>query len=125
MAIRVAINGFGRIGRQVLQAGLDDKSIDWVAVNDLSDPATLAYLLKYDSVHKSSTAKIEAKKNSLVVNGKEIRVLSVKDPAELPWKELKIDVVIESTGLFTDREGAAKHLAAGAKKVLIDRKSVV
>ena len=117
--IRVAINGFGRIGRQVFQAGINDEEIEWVAVNDITDTKTLAYLLKHDSVHGRAKEKIEARENSLVVDGKEIIVLSEKEPEKLPWKKLKIDVVVESTGLFTDREGAAKHLKAGAKKILI------
>ena len=117
--IRVAINGFGRIGRQVFQAGVNDNDIEWVAVNDITDTKTLAYLLKHDSVHGRASEKIEPKEGALVVNGREIIVLSEKEPEKLPWKKLKIDVVVESTGLFTDREGAAKHLKAGAKKVLI------
>lgn len=119
MAIRVAINGFGRIGRQILEAGINDKRIEWVAVNDLTDTKTLAHLLKYDSVYGKSPLKIQASGNQLTINGKNIRVFNEKDPAKLPWKKLKIDVVVESTGLFTKREGAKKHLAAGAKKVLI------
>ena len=121
--VRVAINGFGRIGRQILQAGINDKSIEWVAVNDLTDTATLAHLLKWDSVFGKFPGTVEAKKNSLVINGKEVKVLTEKDPANLPWKELKIDIVVESTGLFTDRESASKHLKAGAKKVLISAPS--
>ncbi|PIN74797.1 type I glyceraldehyde-3-phosphate dehydrogenase [Candidatus Woesearchaeota archaeon CG10_big_fil_rev_8_21_14_0_10_37_12] len=118
--IRVAINGFGRIGRQVLQAGIADKNIEWVAVNNRSaDIPSLAYLLKYDSVHGKSPYKVSYDKKHVVLNGKKILVLSVDDPAKLPWKQLKIDVVAECTGAFTDREGAAKHLKAGAKKVLI------
>src|SRR3989344_4623997 len=117
--MRVAINGFGRIGRQVLQAGINDPAIEWVAVNDLTDPATLAHLLKYDSVFGKFSGSVEAKKDVLVVNGKEIKVFAKKDPLDLPWKDLKIDVVAECTGIFDDREGAAKHLKAGAKKVLI------
>lgn len=117
--INVAINGFGRIGRQILQAGIKDPKINWVAINDITDTKTLAYLLKYDSVHGISNYTVEAKSNSLLVNGKEIKVLSEKDPEKLPWKALKVDVVVESTGLFTDRESAAKHIKAGAKKVLI------
>lgn len=117
--IRVAINGFGRIGRQVLQAGINDSHIEWVAVNDITDTKTLAYLLKYDSVHGISPYPVEAGKDFLLVNKKKIKVLSVKEPEKLPWKELKIDVVIESTGVFTDREGASKHRQAGAKRVLI------
>jgi len=117
--IRVAINGFGRIGRQVLQAGILDPNIEWVAVNDLTDTATLAHLLKYDSVHGKSKYPVEARPDGLVVGGKFIKVFSEKDPEKLPWKDLNIDVVVESTGFFTEREGASKHLKAGAKKVLI------
>ena len=117
--IRVGINGFGRIGRMFLRAAADEKGIEIVAVNDVTDAATLAHLLKYDSVHRQFSGTVEAKDDSLVVNGKKIKVLSVKDPEQLPWKDLNVDVVIESTGLFTDKESASKHLAAGAKKVLI------
>ncbi|MBI2549720.1 type I glyceraldehyde-3-phosphate dehydrogenase [Candidatus Woesearchaeota archaeon] len=117
--IRVGINGFGRIGRMFLRAAADDRDIEIVAVNDVTDAATLAYLLKYDSVHRKFLGSIEASSDSLVVDGRKIRVLSVKDPGQLPWKDLKVDVVIESTGVFTDKESASKHLAAGAKKVLI------
>jgi len=121
MPIRVAINGFGRIGRNVLrsakQAGNTD--IDFVAVNDLTDPATLAHLLKYDSVHGRYPGSVEVADSGLIVDGDEVRVFSERDPAQLPWADLGIDIVIESTGHFTDREGAAKHLQAGAKKVII------
>jgi glyceraldehyde 3-phosphate dehydrogenase len=121
MAIRVAINGFGRIGRNVLraakQAGADD--IQFVAVNDLTDTKTLAHLLQYDSIHRRYPGSVEARGESLVVDGEEIRVLSEKDPSSLPWGDLGVDVVIESTGRFTDRGPAAKHLDAGAKKVII------
>jgi len=117
--IRVAINGFGRIGRQILQAGINDPQIEWVAVNDLTDTKTLAYLLKYDSVQARETKDVSANPDSIVVNGKKILVFAEKDPENLPWKKLNIDVVIESTGFFTDRAGAEKHLKAGAKKVLI------
>lgn len=117
--IRVAINGFGRIGRQVLQAGILDPDIEWVAVNDLTDTATLAHLLKYDSVHGRSKYPVEARPDGLVVGGKFIKVFSEKDPEKLPWKDLNIDVVVESTGIYTEKEGASKHLKAGAKKVLI------
>jgi len=119
MMIRVAINGFGRIGRQILQAGIGDSSIEWVAINDLTDTKTLAHLLKYDSVHGISKYSVEAKDDGIVVAGKFIKVFAEKDPAKLPWKELDIDVVVESTGFFTDKDGASKHIAAGAKKVLI------
>lgn len=119
MTIKVAINGFGRIGRQVLQAGINDKNIEFVAINDLTDPKTLAYLLKHDSVYGKFPLKVEGTEKSIKIDGKEIRCLSEKDPAHLPWEELGIDVVVESTGFFTKREGAEMHLAAGAKKVLI------
>jgi len=117
--IRVAINGFGRIGRLVFRAGMRNKKINFVAVNDLTDAKTLAHLLKYDSVHGILDADIKAKGNSIVVNGKEIKIFSEKEPENLPWKKLKIDVVVESTGIFITKEGAEKHLKAGAKKVLI------
>jgi len=117
--IRVAINGFGRIGRQVLQAGIHDETIEWIAINDLTDTHTLAHLLKYDSVHGNSKYSVESRPDGIVVNGKFIKVFAEKDPTKLPWKDLNIDVVVESSGIFTDREGAQKHLNAGAKKVLI------
>ena len=121
MPIRVAINGFGRIGRNVLRAakkaGATD--IDFVAVNDLTDTKTLAHLLKYDSVHGTYPGTVEARESSLVVDGDEVRVFAEKDPAALPWRDLGVDIVIESTGRFTDRADAAKHLDAGAKKVII------
>jgi glyceraldehyde 3-phosphate dehydrogenase len=119
MAVRVGINGFGRIGRNIMRAALGDKNIDWVAVNDLTNAHTLAHLLKYDSVLGNLKAKVEAKEDSIAVEGDEFKVLSVKDPAQLPWKDLGVDVVFESTGLFTNRDAAAKHIAAGAKKVVI------
>lgn len=119
MAIRVAINGFGRIGRLVFRAGYKNKDLDFVAVNDTTDARTLAHLLKYDSVHGVMDAEISSKEDSILVNGKEIKAFSKRDPSELPWKELGIDVVVESTGKFTDREGAEKHIKAGAKKVVI------
>jgi glyceraldehyde 3-phosphate dehydrogenase len=121
MAIRVAINGFGRIGRNVLraakQAGADD--IQFVAVNDLTDTKTLAHLLQYDSIHRRYPGTVEARGESLLVDGEEIRVFAEKDPAALPWGDLGVDVVIESTGRFTDRASASKHLEGGAKKVII------
>jgi len=119
MALRVAINGFGRIGRMVFRAALKEKEIDIVVINDLTDAKTLAHLLKYDSVHGICPAKIEAKDGALIVNGKTIKVLAVRNPEELPWKKEKIDVVLESTGLFTAREKAELHLKAGAGKVVI------
>jgi glyceraldehyde 3-phosphate dehydrogenase len=119
MSVRVGINGFGRIGRNIMRAALGDKNIDFVAVNDLTSAQTLAHLLKYDSVLGNLHARVEAKEDSISVDGDEFKVLSFRDPAQLPWKDLAVDVVFESTGLFTNREAAAKHLAAGAKKVVI------
>jgi glyceraldehyde 3-phosphate dehydrogenase len=120
MAVRVGINGFGRIGRNVFRAAIESGAdIEWLAVNDLVDPATIAHLLKYDSNYGPYKGTVSAEGDRLVVDGQEIRVLAERDPAALPWGELGADVVIESTGLFTDRENAAKHLDAGAKKVII------
>jgi glyceraldehyde 3-phosphate dehydrogenase len=121
MAIRVGINGFGRIGRNTVRAAkkLGLKQLDFVAVNDLTDTKTLAHLLKYDSVHGRFDGEVKAEKDALVVDGDTLRVLSEKDPARLPWKDLGVDVVLESTGRFTDREAAALHLTGGAKKVII------
>jgi glyceraldehyde 3-phosphate dehydrogenase (phosphorylating) len=120
MAVRVGINGFGRIGRNVFRAAYEQGAdIEWLAVNDLVDPKTIAHLLKYDSTYGPFPGTVEATENGLRVDGNEIRVLAERDPAALPWRDLGADVVIESTGLFTDRENAAKHLAAGAKKVVI------
>jgi glyceraldehyde 3-phosphate dehydrogenase len=119
MAVRVGINGFGRIGRNIMRAALGDKDIDFVAVNDLTNAATLAHLLKYDSVLGNLRATIEARSDAISVDGDAFKVLSMRDPAQLPWKDLGVDVVFESTGLFTTRENAAKHVSAGAKKVVI------
>ncbi len=119
MATRVGINGFGRIGRNFFRAACGDGALDIVAVNDITDAKTLAHLLKYDSVHGAFPGTVEAKDQSLVVNGKEIKVLASKDPAALPWKDLRVETVVESTGRFTDRAGAAKHLDAGARTVVI------
>ncbi len=121
MAIRVGINGFGRIGRNVVRAAglMGVKDIDFVAVNDLTDTKMLGHLLKYDSVHGRFDGTVEARGESLIVNGDEMKVLSEKDPAKLPWKDLGVDLVLESTGRFTDREQAALHLQGGAKKVVI------
>ena len=119
MAVRVGINGFGRIGRNIMRAALGDKNIDFVAVNDLTSAGTLAHLLKYDSVLGNLHAKVEAKAETIAVDGDEFKVLSVRDPAQLPWKDLGVDVVFESTGLFTERDAAAKHIAAGARRVVI------
>jgi glyceraldehyde 3-phosphate dehydrogenase len=120
MAVRVGINGFGRIGRNVYRAArAKNADIEWVAVNDLTDPATLAHLLKYDSILGPYEGTVEATADGLVVDGQELRVLAERDPGALPWGDLGVDVVIESTGLFADREQASKHLDQGAKKVLI------
>ncbi|MEM0487671.1 MAG: type I glyceraldehyde-3-phosphate dehydrogenase [Candidatus Bathyarchaeia archaeon] len=120
MVIRVGVNGFGRIGRLLFRAAVERKAnIDFVAVNDVADAKTLAHLLKYDSVHGPFPGEVQVKDNNIVVNGKELKVLSQKDPALLPWKDLDVYLAVESTGLFTDRANASKHLQAGAKKVLI------
>jgi glyceraldehyde 3-phosphate dehydrogenase len=119
MAVRVAINGFGRIGRNFLRTSFGVKDFEIVAINDLTDAPTLAHLLKYDSVHGTFGAEVTTKDSSLFIDGKEIRISSERSPENLPWKALGVDVVIESTGLFTEREKAAKHLDAGAKWVII------
>jgi glyceraldehyde 3-phosphate dehydrogenase len=118
-AVRVGINGFGRIGRNIMRAALGDKNIDFVAVNDLTSAKTLAHLLKYDSVLGNLHATVEAAGDGISVDGDAFKVLSMRDPAQLPWKDLGVDVVFESTGLFTNRADAAKHVTAGAKKVVI------
>jgi len=121
MAIRVGINGFGRIGRQVVRAaklaGIRD--LDFVAVNDLTDTKTLAHLFKYDSVHRTYKGEVKATADAITIDGDEIKILAQKDPAQLPWKDLGVDIVLESTGRFTNAEDARKHIAAGAKKVII------
>src|SRR3990172_3864478 len=119
MAVNVGINGFGRIGRNFFRAAYKDPSLRIVAVNDITDAKTLAHLLKYDSVHGRFEASVEVKENAIVVNGKEVQVLACKDAADLPWGKLGVEIVIESTGRYTDRDGAGKHLAAGAKRVII------
>jgi glyceraldehyde 3-phosphate dehydrogenase len=119
MAIRVAVNGFGRIGRTTLRASLDRGELDFVAINDLTDAGTLTHLLKYDSVLGPIGAEVKAGDNSIIVNGREIKVSAIKEPGELPWKELAIDLVLECTGLFTNFDAASQHLKAGAKKVII------
>jgi glyceraldehyde 3-phosphate dehydrogenase len=119
MTVRVGINGFGRIGRNIMRAALGNAAIDFVAVNDLTNSATLAHLLKYDSVLGNLDAEVKATAEGISVDGEQFKVLSLKDPAQLPWGNLGVDIVFESTGLFTKREDAAKHLAAGAKKVII------
>ena len=119
MALRVAINGFGRIGRMVLRSAIKEKGIEIVAINDLTDAKTLAHLLKYDSVHGIFPGKVEVAGNELIINGSPIKIFAIRNPEELPWKKEKIDIVLESTGLFTAREKAELHLKAGAKKVII------
>jgi len=119
MAVNVGINGFGRIGRNFFRAAYKDPSIRIVAVNDITDAKTLAHLLKYDSVHGRFEASVEVKENAIVVNGKEVQVLACKDAADLPWGKLGVEIVIECTGRYTDRDGAGKHIAAGAKRVII------
>jgi len=121
MAVRVGINGFGRIGRNVLRAAVmsNQTALEFVGVNDITDTKTLAHLLKYDSVHGRFPGTVEAKGDNLVVNGREIRVTAIKEPEKLPWKDQGVELVLESTGRFTDRESAAKHLTAGARKVVI------
>jgi glyceraldehyde 3-phosphate dehydrogenase (phosphorylating) len=120
MAVKVGINGFGRIGRNVFRAACEaEAELEFVAVNDLVDPATMAHLLKYDSILGRFPGEVEATDSAIIVDGQEIKVLSERDPADLPWGELGVDVVIESTGFFTARDDAAKHLEAGAKKVII------
>jgi glyceraldehyde 3-phosphate dehydrogenase len=119
MAIRVGINGFGRIGRNILRAALHDKNLEFVAVNDITSASTLAHLLKYDSILGNLPDEVKAEGDAIHVAGRTIKVLAMKDPAQLPWKDLKVDYVVESTGLFTDAEKAKAHIAAGAKKVVI------
>jgi len=119
MSLKVGINGFGRIGRMIFRAGINTPAIEFVGINDLTDPATLAHLLKYDSVHGVLDAEVSATENALIVDGKEIEISSERDPANLPWNNLGVETVFECTGLFRDREKASGHLAAGAKKVII------
>ncbi len=123
MAIKVGINGFGRIGRNVFRVITEREDIDVVAINDLADARTLSLLLKYDSVHGKFDGDIEVKEDSIVVKGKEIKLTKEKDPAGLPWKELGVDIAIESTGIFTKKADCAKHLEAGAKKVILSAPS--
>ena len=119
MAIRVGINGFGRIGRNILRAALPDKELEIVAVNDITDATTLAHLLKYDSILGNLSHEVRVEGDTILVDGRKVKVLSTKDPSALPWKDLGVEYAIESTGLFTDAEKAKVHLAAGAKKVII------
>src|SRR4051812_12564508 len=119
MAVKVGINGFGRIGRLALKAGLKNKELDFVAINDLTDSKTLAHLFKHDSTFGNFDGTVEAKEGAIVINGKELKVSAERDPSKLPWKQLGVDIVIESTGHFTDAEKAKAHMTAGAKKVII------
>ena len=119
MSIKLAINGFGRIGRVVFRAALQHPEVEVVAINDLTDPATMAHLLAYDSVHGRLAADVDHTDNEIVVDGRAIPFTAIKDPAELPWKRLGVDIAAECTGLFRDRDSAAKHLTAGARKVII------
>jgi glyceraldehyde 3-phosphate dehydrogenase len=119
MSIRVGVNGFGRIGRVFFRAALEARDIEIVGVNDLADAKTLGHLLKHDSVHGALAAEVSPKDGAIFVNGREVRVCAIKDPAQLPWRDLAVDVVVESTGLFRDTATASKHIAAGAKKVII------
>jgi glyceraldehyde 3-phosphate dehydrogenase len=119
MGVRIGINGFGRIGRLVLRAGYDDKALEFVAINDITDARTLAHLFKYDSIHGRFKGEIVEGNDSIVVNGKNIKIFAEKDPAALPWNDLGVDIVVESTGLFRTREKVSRHIEAGAKKVLI------
>ncbi len=119
MPVRVAINGFGRIGRLVVRSAASDPQIEFVAVNDLVPADALAYLIKYDTVHGRFEGTVDHREGAIILNGKTIRCYSEKDPAALPWKDMKVDYVVESTGLFTSREGSGKHLQAGARRVVI------
>jgi glyceraldehyde 3-phosphate dehydrogenase len=119
MAIRVGINGFGRIGRNILRAALDEKELEFVAVNDITDAPTLAHLLKYDSILGNLAEEVRAEGDTIRVAGRSVKVTAVKDPAQLPWKDLGVEYVIESTGLFTEAAKAKAHLTAGAKKIII------
>lgn len=124
MGIKIGINGFGRIGRVAFRAALNRTDMEIVAINDLSDTSTIAHLLKYDSVHGRFDANVTVKDDNLVVNGRAIKITSIKDPAQIPWKDAGVDIVLECTGIFRDREGAGSHLKAGAKKVLISAPAV-
>jgi len=119
MPVRVGINGFGRIGRNLLRACLEEPGLDFVAINDITDASTLGHLLRYDSVHGKLKATLQVEKDALILNGKRIQILQERDPSKLPWKEIGVDIALECSGLFTDRDKAAHHLSAGAKKVLI------
>ncbi|MFQ5870046.1 MAG: type I glyceraldehyde-3-phosphate dehydrogenase, partial [Candidatus Zixiibacteriota bacterium] len=119
MAVKIGINGFGRIGRLVYRAGYRNPDLEFVAANDVTDAKTLGHLLKYDSIHGIFPGEVKVEGNSLLVDGKGLEILAERDPANLPWKRPGVDIVVESTGLFRDKKSAGKHIAAGAKKVLI------
>lgn len=119
MSVKIGINGFGRIGRVIFRAAIDNPDVEIVAINDLTDSATMAYLLAYDSVHGKLNAEVKSNKDSIEVDGKSIAVTSIKDPTQLKWGEFGVDIVAECTGLFRDKESTSKHLAAGARKVII------
>jgi glyceraldehyde 3-phosphate dehydrogenase len=119
MAVRIGLNGFGRIGRNLFRASINEPGLEFVAINDITDAATLAHLLRYDSVHGRLDADVSAEQDALIVNGKRIQVTQERNPGDLPWKSLGVDVALECTGLFTDRDKASLHLSAGAKKVII------
>ena len=119
MAVKIGINGFGRIGRLVYRAGYKNPDLEFVAANDITDARTLGYLLKYDSIHGIFPGEVKVEGNSLLVDGKGLEILAERDPANLPWKRLGVDIVVESTGLFRDKKSAGKHITAGAKKGLI------
>jgi len=123
MAVKVGINGFGRIGRNVLRASLQQPELEFVAINDITDAKTLAHLLRYDSVHGRLKGEVEAEKDALIVNGRRIQILQERDPNKLPWKSLGVDLVLECSGLFTDKDKAVAHLTGGAKKVLVSAPS--
>ena len=123
MAIRVGINGFGRIGRNVFRACLDEKALDFVAVNDITSATTLAHLLKHDSIHGTLSREVRAQDGALVCGDRKVKVIAERDPGKLPWKDLGVDLVLECSGLFTERDQAAKHLAAGARKVIVSAPS--
>ena len=119
MAVKIGINGFGRIGRLVYRAGYKNPDLEFVAANDITDAKTLGHLLKYDSIHGIFPGEVKVEGNSLLVDGKKLEILTERDPANLPWKDMGVDIVVESTGLFRDKKSAGKHITAGAKKVLI------
>ncbi len=123
MTIKLGINGFGRIGRMVFRAALKNPALEIMHINDLTDPSTIAHLLQYDSVHGRLDADIQAQENAISINGRQIRVTAFKDPAQIPWADAQVDIVMECTGIFRNREGASKHLEGGAKKVLISAPS--